>query len=106
MSYHKTDNRFVFSDSGLPWDCTILDANTATMTCNGTTVIEGYRVTINIKYNASRSDTLDTPSSSPPGGSGGGCSVGAFSLLLGLLLVPLVLFRRKGIDWSRENHLP
>jgi len=98
MSYHNTDNRYVFSDSGLTWDCTILDENTATMTCKGTTVIDGYRATVNIKYNASRNatpDIPDTPSPSSSGGdSGGGCSVGAFSPLLGLLLVPLVLLRR------------
>lgn len=105
MSYHNTDNTYTFSDSGLIWHCVILDENTATMTCKGTTYIEGYRATVNITYNAKRDGVPETPVPTPtptpdvPGSSsgssgGGGCTVGVFSPLMALLLVPVLLLRR------------
>lgn len=94
MNYHNTDNSYTFSDSGLTWHCVILDENTATMTCKGTTYIEGYRATVNVTYNAKRDGAPGGMPGSSSGSSGGGCTVGAFSPLMALLLVPVLLLRK------------
>ena len=88
LNYHDTNNTLSYSNDGLTWVATQTSATTAKITCSGTTTISGYRVSdFNMNYNAS----TEAPAASD---GGGGCSVGAFSPLLSLLMVPLFLLRK------------